>query len=107
MVEGWPAHRPATALVASGPFRVTRNPLYLALTLVYVGAALIVDRVWPLALLPVVIGVLQWAVIRREEAHLSGRFGDAYAAYRRRVPRWLGRIGAWSETGLPRGRGSD
>jgi protein-S-isoprenylcysteine O-methyltransferase Ste14 len=82
-------NRPATALVTGGPFRYTRNPMYLSLTLFYLGVTLLLGTVWPLLLLPVVLLVLHAAVIRREERHLDEAFGPAYAEYRARVRRWL------------------
>ena len=82
-------HHPASRLVTDGPYRFTRNPMYLGLTLAYLGGVVLVDSVWPLLLLPFVLFALTVAVIRREERYLAAAFGDAYAAYRRRVRRWL------------------
>lgn len=81
--------RPALALVTDGPFRHTRNPLYLGLTLIYAGAALLVPAVWPLILLPPLLVVMHWGVVLREERYLERKFGDAYRAYRAQVPRWI------------------
>jgi protein-S-isoprenylcysteine O-methyltransferase Ste14 len=80
---------PASTLVTAGPYRFTRNPIYLSLTLLYLGLGLWLDRVWTLALLPVAVVALTYGVVRREEAHLARRFGGAYRAYRARVRRWL------------------
>jgi len=63
--------------------------MYAGFTLVYVGAAIIMNSMWPLALLPVVLGLLFLLVIRREEAYLADAFGEQYAIYRSRVRRWL------------------
>lgn len=82
-------HRPATQLVLEGPFRFTRNPMYVGMTLGYVGIALLTDRLWPLVLLPLVLVALYRLVVRREERYLGHAFGDEYAAYRARVRRWL------------------
>jgi protein-S-isoprenylcysteine O-methyltransferase Ste14 len=82
-------HRPASALVAGGPFRYTRNPLYVGMIGVYVGAALWIETAPSIALLPLLIAVVQRWVIRREEAYLERRFGEEYRAYCRRVRRWL------------------
>jgi protein-S-isoprenylcysteine O-methyltransferase Ste14 len=82
--------RPAMALVEAGPYRFTRNPMYLGLGVGYLGLALILDRAWTLLLLPAVLGVIRYHVIAREERYLESRFGPAYDAYRRRIPRWLG-----------------
>jgi protein-S-isoprenylcysteine O-methyltransferase Ste14 len=81
--------RPTTALVLHGPYRFTRNPMYLALALLYLGAALLVNSAWPLALFPVAIMLVERWVIAREEAYLERVFGDAYRAYKARVRRWL------------------
>ncbi|PYP14955.1 MAG: isoprenylcysteine carboxylmethyltransferase family protein [Gemmatimonadetes bacterium] len=81
--------QPTTALVAQGPYRFTRNPMYVGLAALYAGIALLVNSLWPLVLLPVVLVVIRWWVIAREEAYLERKFGDAYRAYTRRVRRWL------------------
>ena len=80
---------PALAIVTGGPFRWSRNPLYVALVFVYTGTALVVDALWPLVLLPILIAVLEWGVIRREERYLARKFGAPYEAYRARVRRWI------------------
>jgi protein-S-isoprenylcysteine O-methyltransferase Ste14 len=81
--------RPASQLVDGGPYRFTRNPMYTGLTTAYVGAAALLDSVWPLLLLPLVLAALVRLVVRREEAYLRGAFGAEYAAYQARVRRWL------------------
>ena len=78
-----------TALVQAGPFRYTRNPGYVAFTLIYLGVSLLVGARWPLILLPAVLVMVDLGVIRREERYLEGRFGSDYIGYRRRVRRWL------------------
>lgn len=80
---------PTTALVVTGPFRFTRNPLYLGLTLFYAGIAILAQAVWALVLLPVVLVVVQRGVIEREERYLEQRFGAEYTRYKRSVRRWL------------------
>lgn len=82
-------NRPASALVADGPFRFSRNPLYVAMTILYVAAALWTGSGTSLLLLPVVIAVMQVFVIRREERYLESRFGEEYRSYCRRVRRWI------------------
>lgn len=81
--------QPALALVTGGPFRFTRNPLYVALTLLYAGVALLVPALWPLALLVPVLAVMHWGVVQREERYLERKFGDSYRAYIARVRRWV------------------
>ena len=81
--------RPATTLITDGPFRFSRNPLYLSLVLLYVGITLWLGVLWPLVLLPALVFLVQQLVVLREEAYLESRFGDAYRAYRARARRWL------------------
>jgi protein-S-isoprenylcysteine O-methyltransferase Ste14 len=80
---------PTTALVAAGPFRFSRNPLYVALTLVYVALALLANALWVLVLIVPVLFVTHYGVVRSEERYLEAKFGDAYRAYRSRVRRYL------------------
>ncbi len=81
--------RPATTLVTGGPFRYSRNPLYLALTLMYAGIGIIANSLWALILLAPVLVFMSRFVIRREEAHLQRAFGGEYERYRACVRRWL------------------
>jgi protein-S-isoprenylcysteine O-methyltransferase Ste14 len=80
---------PTSALVVSGVYRYTRNPMYLGLTLIYIGITLWVDTPWPLLPLPIVLAVIQRGVIAREERYLEARFGEEYRQYRARVRRWI------------------
>lgn len=82
-------NRPATAFVTRGPYGFTRNPMYLSLVALYVAAALWVNSWWTLVLLPVVVIVIDRAVIAREERYLGSAFPTEYSAYRARVRRWL------------------
>lgn len=81
--------KPTTAIVATGPYRFTRNPMYVGLTLLYVGLALWVDTLWPLFFLPVALFMVQRFVIAREERYLESKFGDEYRRYKDRVRRWV------------------
>lgn len=81
--------RPSTTLVTGGPYRVSRNPMYLGLAFLYSAVALWFDHGWPLLFLPIAVFVIQTRVIVREERYLERRFGEEYSAYRRRVRRWL------------------
>src|SRR5215831_6597154 len=81
--------KPTTALVTEGPFRYSRNPIYLALTLLYLGVALLINALWILLLVVPAVLVLRYGVIAREEAYLTQKFGDAYRQYRTQVRRWL------------------
>ena len=83
-----PHHR-ATLIVDYGPFAISRNPMYLGLTIAYVGFAIMVNSGWPLILLPLVITALFTLVISREERYLHSAFGQTYADYQHRVRRWI------------------
>jgi protein-S-isoprenylcysteine O-methyltransferase Ste14 len=81
--------RPAAHLVTGGPYRITRNPMYIGFTLWYLAASSWANALWPVVLLPLVLLVLQRGVIAREEAYLQRRFGREYDEYRTRVRRWV------------------
>jgi len=85
-VEPW---KPSTALATDGPYRFSRNPIYVGFAITYAGLAIAMDS--PIALLMLVpcLVVIDWAVIRKEEAYLTRTFGAEYDAYRNRVRRWL------------------
>jgi protein-S-isoprenylcysteine O-methyltransferase Ste14 len=82
-------HHPVSALVTTGAYRRSRNPMYAGLAIAYLGAALLVNSWWPIALLPAVLFAVQRLVIHPEERYLAERFGDSYAGYRARVRKWL------------------
>jgi protein-S-isoprenylcysteine O-methyltransferase Ste14 len=81
--------QPTSHVVERGPYRFTRNPMYLQLLLVCVGVAVALMNWWILALTPVGGWLLQRFAILPEEAYLERKLGDAYVAYKRRVRRWL------------------
>jgi protein-S-isoprenylcysteine O-methyltransferase Ste14 len=80
---------PSTALVVSGPYRFTRNPMYLGMAFLYVGLAFALGVIWAVILLPLVIAAVDQLVIAREEAYLVRKFGQPYCDYMARVRRWL------------------
>ncbi|MEZ4438276.1 MAG: isoprenylcysteine carboxylmethyltransferase family protein [Polyangiaceae bacterium] len=82
-------HATSRALVTSGPFRLTRNPMYLALAVAYVGVALTLNITWPLLMLGVPLWIVHTKIIPREEWALTQAFGDEYGEYKKRVRRWL------------------
>jgi protein-S-isoprenylcysteine O-methyltransferase Ste14 len=84
-----PTNRPTTAIVASGPYRFTRNPIYLGMMLSLTGLGLALDDVWPLATLSAFALIIRYGVVPREKAYLERKFGAAYVGYRARVRRWL------------------
>ena len=78
-----------TKIVDEGPYRFSRNPAYLALTILYTGIALAVNALWILALAPVTVAIISLIVIKREERYLERKFGDEYLRYKARVRRWI------------------
>lgn len=84
-----PPSRPTTLIATTGPYRWTRNPMYLGMALVYAGIAVGFDGAIALALLPLVLIVIQKQVIAREERYLESKFGDDYRRYKAKVRRWL------------------
>jgi protein-S-isoprenylcysteine O-methyltransferase Ste14 len=82
-------YRPSTAIVTSGPFRYSRNPLYLALTLLYVGLTLAFNTWWGIAVLVPLVIVMHTGVVLREERYLEQKFGESYRQYRSEVRRYL------------------
>ena len=85
-VEPW---KPSTALATDGPYRFSRNPIYVGFAITYAGLAIAMDsRIDLLMLIPCLV-VIDWAVIQKEEAYLARTFGAEYEAYRKRVRRWL------------------
>lgn len=81
--------RPDAALLEGGPFRHSRNPIYLGFLMVAAGFALRVGDLWCWLAVAACFAVLEKLVIAKEEAYLEARFGAAYAAYRGRVRRWV------------------
>jgi protein-S-isoprenylcysteine O-methyltransferase Ste14 len=81
--------RPVTALVMDGPFQYTRNPLYMALTTIYIGITLSTGVLWFLVTLVPVLVVMHWKIVRREEQFLEAKFGEVYRDYKTRVRRWV------------------
>ena len=81
--------QPATSLVITGPFRLSRNPLYLSLTLLFAGLSLIANNLWGLIALVPVLVILHFGVILREERYLEAKFSESYRQYCSQVRRWL------------------
>jgi len=80
---------PTTALVVDGIYGRSRNPLYLAMTLTYIGLAIAAGSVWAIALLLPLLVLMHVGVVSREEEYLKREFGDMYRQYKSRVRRWL------------------
>ena len=82
-------YKPTSALATGGIYRYTRNPLYLALTLVYLGIAVATNGLWLSLLIVPLLIVMRYGVIGREERYLEAKFGDEYRRYTARVRRWI------------------
>jgi protein-S-isoprenylcysteine O-methyltransferase Ste14 len=101
VLDGWAAMRfkragtavipfkPSTALVVDGPYRYSRNPIYLGMAALYVGLAVLLGLMWALLLLPLVIVAVDRLIIAREEPYLQRKFGPDYVEYKRSVRRWI------------------
>ncbi len=79
----------SSALVTWGPYRFTRNPMYVGLTCCYLGEAGLLRQLWPVLVLPLVIAHVNWTVIPLEEARLKEVFPEDYEHYRSQVRRWI------------------
>jgi protein-S-isoprenylcysteine O-methyltransferase Ste14 len=82
-------YQTTTSIVTTGPYKLTRNPAYVAMASAYVGIALLARKPWALATLVPTVALIDRGVIAREERYLTRRFGDDYRAYQARVRRWL------------------
>lgn len=78
-----------TTVIQTGPYRFSRNPLYVGLIVLDIGLALLSGSLWALVLVPLGVIALVWGAILPEERYLSAKFGTEYAEYCRRVRRWL------------------
>lgn len=84
-----PGNRPTTSIVRAGPYRFSRNPIYLAFSLFQLGIAVWTDDVWLIATLVIAIALMATLVIPREEKYLESKFGAEYLDYKARVRRWI------------------
>jgi protein-S-isoprenylcysteine O-methyltransferase Ste14 len=84
-----PTNLPTTSIVDTGPYRFTRNPIYLSIVLGLIGLAIAFNSLWLLLTLVPFALVIRYGVVTREEAYLERKFGDVYRGYRARVRRWL------------------
>jgi protein-S-isoprenylcysteine O-methyltransferase Ste14 len=82
-------HGSVGAIITSGPYRFSRNPIYLGFLLLVIGLPLIFGNVWGLLISPVQIIPFYFLIIRHEEEYLARKFGDAYLSYKSGVRRWL------------------
>ena len=82
-------YKPVSHIATEGPFRYTRNPAYLSMTMMYTGIAALANALWAIIVLPVALLVIQRGVIEREERYLERKFGGEYLSYKARVRRWI------------------
>ena len=81
--------KPTTSIVTEGAFRLSRNPAYLALTLLYLGIASLINSIWVLLMVVPTVIVMHRGVIKREERYLERKFGEGYLRYKEEVRRWI------------------
>src|SRR5262249_42536179 len=84
-----PGNRPTTVIGRAGPYRFSRNPIYLAFSLLQLGVAIWANSLWMIATFVAAVALMAFVVIPREERYLERRFGAEYADYKTSVRRWL------------------
>lgn len=84
-----PGNRPTTTIVRSGPYGFSRNPIYLAFSLLQLGLSLWVNSIALLITLIAAVALMSFVVIPREERYLEARFSSEYLPYKASVRRWL------------------
>lgn len=82
-------YKKTTEIIETGPFKFTRNPMYLQMVLVCIGFAVLLSSLWIFALTPICAMFLHFLVILPEERYLERKFGNTYLDYKRRVRRWI------------------
>jgi protein-S-isoprenylcysteine O-methyltransferase Ste14 len=95
LITFWRAHtttipgETSSQMVTWGPYRFTRNPMYVGLSIAYIGESLLLRQFWPILFLPLVLAYVNWIVIPLEESRLHDAFNNKYDQYRTRVRRWI------------------
>ncbi len=84
-----PTNQPTETIVVQGPYRFSRNPIYLGMFLLQIGVGLWVNSVWLIVMAAIFALVISWGVISREERYLERKLGSEYSSYRLRVRRWI------------------
>jgi protein-S-isoprenylcysteine O-methyltransferase Ste14 len=84
-----PGNRPTTTIVCTGPYRFSRNPIYLAFSLLHLGVAVWINSLWLVATLIAAVAIMSSVVIPREERYLEQKFGAEYLDYKAAVRRWV------------------
>ena len=83
-----PTGQPTDHIVAGGPYRFSRNPIYLGMVLLQIGIGVWANSLWFIGLAALSVVLLTWGVISREERYLARKFGPQYSTYKDRVRRW-------------------
>ena len=83
------ARNSTTSLVTTGIYKISRNPAYLSLVLLYIGISFLINSIWIFILVVPAFYSIQKFCIEREEKYLEGKFGDQYLAYKKQVRRWI------------------
>ena len=81
--------KPTHQVLKTGPYRFTRNPMYLMMVLICIGAVFLQNNLWQFVIAPLVALFLYWFAIRHEERYLEAKFGEAYVRYKQQVRRWI------------------
>ncbi len=81
--------KPTTALISSGPFRFSRNPIYVSMTLFGLGLGVLFDNLWIVLLMIPAVLIIRFFVISREESFMESKFGEDYLRYKAAVRRWI------------------
>jgi protein-S-isoprenylcysteine O-methyltransferase Ste14 len=81
--------KPASSLQTNGIYRISRNPMYVGLAVMYLGISCLIGNWWNIILFPILLLVIQEYIIKREEKYLERAFGQKYLDYKNRVRRWL------------------
>lgn len=82
-------HKPALKIIEKGPYKITRNPMYLSLTIFYFSIAFFSNAAWIILIWPIPLLIIQLGVIKREERYLEKKFGSKYLTYKKKVRRWI------------------
>ena len=85
-IEPW---KPTTAILDTGFYGYSRNPIYVAMIFIYLGVSCLFNSIWFLPFLPVAILIIYFGVILREEKYLTRKFGESYLNYKAKVRRWI------------------
>ena len=81
--------KPASSLQTTGIYRISRNPMYVGLAIIYLGLTCLIGNWWNFILFPVLFLIVQEYIIKREEKYLKLEFGEQYEEYKKKVRRWL------------------